>query len=173
VETAQMAVQAALTGHLVLSTLHTNDAPSAITRLMELGVPYYLIRSTVIGVVAQRLVRSFCSHCTASTVMEESAWNELIAPWKTKAPEQINKAVGCEHCRDTGFMGRAGIYEILEMTPSLQQHVLPDAPIETLRVEAYKDGMRPLRVSGLSKVAQGRTSVDEILKVTPAPLIGN
>lgn len=171
-ETAQMAVQAALTGHLVLSTLHTNDAPSAITRLMELGVPYYLIRSTVIGVVAQRLVRSFCPHCTASTTMEESQWMELMAPWKTAAPERINKAVGCEQCRDTGFLGRAGIYEILEMTPSLQQHVLPNAPIEELRIQAYKEGMRPLRVSGLTKVAQGRTSVEEILKVTPVPMLG-
>lgn len=171
-ETAQMAVQAALTGHLVLSTLHTNDAPSAITRLMELGVPYYLIRSTVIGVIAQRLVRSFCPHCAATTTMEESEWRELMAPWKAKVPESINKAVGCEHCRDTGFLGRHGIYEILEMTPGLQTHVLPNAHIEDLRTQAYKDGMRPLRVSGLTKVAQGKTSVDEILKVTPAPLIG-
>ena len=171
-ETAQMAVQAALTGHLVLSTLHTNDAPSAITRLMELGVPYYLIRSTVIGVVAQRLVRSFCPHCTATTTMEESEWKELMAPWKANLPETINKAVGCEHCRDTGFLGRHGIYEILEMTPQLQTHVMPNAHIEDLRNQAYKDGMRPLRVSGLTKVAQGKTSVDEILKVTPAPLIG-
>ncbi len=172
VETAQMAVQAALTGHLVLSTLHTNDAPSAITRLMELGVPYYLIRSTVIGVVAQRLVRSFCPHCTTSSTIEETHWNELIAPWKAKAPESINAAVGCEHCRDTGFLGRHGIYEILEMTPGLQKHVKPDSHIEDLRNQAYKDGMRPLRISGLTKVAQGRTSVDEILKVTPSPLAG-
>jgi general secretion pathway protein E len=172
VETAQMAVQAALTGHLVLSTLHTNDAPSAITRLMELGVPYYLIRSTVIGVVAQRLVRSFCPHCTAPSTIEESQWQDLIAPWKAKAPESINAAVGCEQCRDTGFLGRHGIYEILEMTPGLQKHVKPDSHIEDLRTQAYKDGMRPLRISGLMKVAQGRTSVEEILKVTPAPLAG-
>jgi len=171
-ETAQMAVQAAMTGHLVLSTLHTNDAPSAITRLMELGVPYYLIRSSVIGVVAQRLVRSFCPHCTASTTIEESRWNELMSPWKAKAPETIHKAVGCEECRDTGYLGRHGIYEILEMTPELQTHVLPNAHIEDLRTQAYKDGMRPLRISGLTKVAQGRTSVEEIMKVTPAPLIG-
>jgi len=173
IETAQMAVQAALTGHLVLSTLHTNDAPSAVTRLMELGVPYYLIRSTVIGVIAQRLVRSFCPHCCATTTMEESKWQELMSPWKAKAPESIKKAVGCEHCRDTGFLGRAGIYEILEMTPNLQAQVLPNAHIEDLRTEAYKDGMRPLRVSGLSKVAQGKTSVEEILKVTPAPMLGS
>ena len=172
IETAQMAVQAALTGHLVLSTLHTNDAPSAITRLMELGVPYYLIRSTVIGVVAQRLVRSFCPHCTATTTMKESEWNELMAPWKAQMPESINKAVGCEHCRDTGFLGRHGIYEILEMTPELQTQVMPNAHIEELRNQAYKDGMRPLRISGLTKVAQGKTSVEEILKVTSAPMVG-
>jgi len=171
-ETAQMAVQAALTGHLVLSTLHTNDAPSAITRMMELGVPYYLLRSTVLGVVAQRLVRSFCPHCTATDTVDETEWTEMMAPWKSKAPETIQKAVGCEQCRDTGYLGRHGIYEILEMTPGLQAEIVPNAHIEKLRNQAYRDGMRPLRISGLTKVAQGRTAVDEILKVTPAPLIG-
>ncbi|HBR96833.1 MAG TPA: type II secretion system protein E, partial [Gammaproteobacteria bacterium] len=112
-ETAQMAVQAALTGHLVLSTLHTNDAPSAITRLLELGVPYYLIRSTLIGVIAQRLVRTVCPHCAEPHTLTEADWNPLLAPWKAELPTQAKQPVGCLECRNTGFRGRAGIYEIM------------------------------------------------------------
>ena len=107
---------------------------------------------------------------TTSTTMEESAWNELIAPWKTTAPERINKAVGCLRCRETGFYGRAGIYELLQMTPNLKETITGTADIETVRKQAYRDGMRPLRISGLAKVAQGLTSYEEILKVSPAPL---
>lgn len=171
-ETAQMAVQAALTGHLVLSTLHTNDAASAVTRLLELGVPYYLIRSTLIGVVAQRLVRTFCPSCVARADGDEARWNELMAPWKSPAPSHINQAVGCLECRNSGFMGRAGIYELLQMTPNVKEMITPEVHLEQLRKQAYKDGMRPMRVSGLSKVASGMTSYEEILKVTPAPLLG-
>ncbi|MCL4146522.1 UNVERIFIED_CONTAM: hypothetical protein GTU68_027718 [Idotea baltica] len=152
-ETAQMAVQAALTGHLVISTLHTNDAPAAITRMLELGVPYYLIRSTLIGVIAQRLIRTYCPHCA-------------------EAPKQLHKPVGCLECRNSGYLGRAGIYELLQMTPGVKEMVVPDVHLEELRKQAFKDGMRPLRVSGLAKVAQGKTSFEEILKVTPAPLLG-
>ncbi len=170
-ETAQMAVQAALTGHLVLSTLHTNDAASAVTRLLELGVPYYLIRSTLIGVVAQRLIRTFCPHCVAKVDADESRWNDLTAPWKSQAPEQISQAVGCLECRESGYLGRAGLYELLEMTPGVKEHVTQTTQLESLRKQAYKDGMRPMRLSGLNKVAQGRTSYEEILKVTPAPLM--
>lgn len=169
-ETAQMAVQAALTGHLVLSTLHTNDAPSAISRLIELGVPYYLIRSTVIGVIAQRLIRTFCPDCTEAEPADEAQWTEYMSPWKTKTPETINKAVGCLQCRETGFYGRAGIYELLQMTPTLKEKITNSADIESVRKQAYRDGMRPLRISGLAKVAQGLTSYEEILKVSPAPL---
>ena len=169
-ETAQMAVQAALTGHLVLSTLHTNDAPSAITRLMELGVPYYLIRSTLIGVIAQRLIRTYCPHCVESTDADPQQWSNLMAPWKSEAPKEINRPVGCLECRNTGYLGRAGIYELLQMTPNVKSMISPETPLEDLRKQAYKDGMRPLRVSGLNKVAQGRTSYEEILKVTPQPM---
>jgi len=171
-ETAQMAVQAALTGHLVVSTLHTNDAPAAISRMLELGVPYYLIRSTFIGVIAQRLIRTFCPHCVESTETDVEQWNTLMAPWKAEPPATINKAVGCLECRNTGFLGRAGIYELLQMTPGVKEMILPDVHMEELRKQAFKDGMRPLRISGLAKVAQGKTSYEEILKVTPAPLIG-
>jgi len=169
-ETAQMAVQAALTGHLVLSTLHTNDAPSAVTRLLELGVPYYLIRSTLIGVIAQRLIRTYCPHCMTPVPADEEEWTSMMAPWKAEAPSELNQAVGCLECRNTGYLGRAGIYELLQMTPSVKEKILPDVHLEELRKQAYKDGMRPLRVSGLSKVAQGKTSYEEILKVTPSPL---
>jgi len=171
-ETAQMAVQAALTGHLVVSTLHTNDAPAAITRLLELGVPYYLIRSTLIGVIAQRLIRTFCPHCVESTETDVEHWLSLMQPWKSEPPAQINKAVGCLECRNSGFLGRAGIYELLQMTPGVKEMVLPEVHLEELRKQAFKDGMQPLRISGLAKVAQGKTSYEEILKVTPAPLLG-
>ena len=170
-ETAQMAVQAALTGHLVLSTLHTNDAPSAVTRLLELGIPYYLIRSTLIGVIAQRLVRTFCPHCVDSMVADEEEWKTLMSPWKAEAPSQLHKPVGCLECRQSGFLGRAGIYELLQMTPGVKERITADMHLEELRKQAYKDGMRPLRVSGLSKVGQGKTSYEEILKVTPSPLL--
>jgi len=170
-ETAQMAVQAALTGHLVVSTLHTNDAPAAITRMLELGIPYYLIRSTFIGVIAQRLIRTFCPHCVEAVDTDVEQWNSLMLPWKAAPPAKINKAVGCLECRNSGFLGRAGIYELLQMTPGVKEMVLPDVHLEELRKQAFKDGMRPLRISGLAKVAQGKTSYEEILKVTPAPLI--
>ena len=171
-ETAQMAVQAALTGHLVLSTLHTNDAASAVTRLLELGVPYYLIRSTLIGVVAQRLVRTLCPTCMVKADTDESRWHEMMGPWKSKAPDAINQPAGCLDCRDSGFKGRAGIYELLQMSPSVKEMVKPNVHLEDLRKRAYKNGLQPMRVSGLRKVAQGKTTYEEILKVTPDPLVG-
>ena len=170
-ETAQMAVQAALTGHLVLSTLHTNDAASAVSRLLELGVPYYLIRSTLIGVVAQRLIRTYCPACSVEVEMDAEQWNSLMSPWKSAAPAAMRKPEGCLECRNTGFRGRAGIYELLQMTPGVKNLITPDVPIEMLRRQAYKDGMRPMRISGLAKVSQGKTSFEEIMKVTPAPLM--
>ena len=169
-ETAQMAVQAALTGHLVLSTLHTNDAPSAVSRLLELGIPYYLIRSTLIGVIAQRLIRTFCPHCATEVETNVEQWNDLIAPWKADAPATIKQPQGCIQCRETGFHGRAGIYELLQVTPELKKSIVASADVEELKKQAYRDGMRPLRVSGLTKVAQGVTNFEEILKVTPSPL---
>ena len=170
-ETAQMAVQAAFTGHLVLSTLHTNDAASAVTRLLELGIPYYLIRSTLIGVVAQRLIRTFCPHCATQQAMDEQQWQSLMSPWKAPTPKYMQVPTGCLECRNTGFLGRAGIYELLQMSPGVKNLVTPDVHLEDLRKQAYKDGMRPMRISGLGKVAQGKTSFEEILKVTPAPLL--
>lgn len=173
-ETAQMAVQAALTGHLVLSTLHTNDAASAITRLLELGIPYYLIRSTLIGVIAQRLVRTLCPDCAEAVEADAAAdeeWHALMSPWKTEAPERRNRPVGCLECRQSGFRGRAGIYELLEMSRGVKSCINSTTHVEELRKQAFRDGMRPLRISGLAKVAQGRTTAEEILKITPAPLL--
>ena len=169
-ETAEMAIQAALTGHLVLSTLHTNDAPSAITRLLDLGVPAYLINSTLLGVMAQRLVRTLCPHCKKAVAMREeqrAAWRSLVAPWKSAEPTQIWQPVGCLECRMTGYSGRVGVYEILVNSPEIRRLIKPLTEIPKLREQAFREGMRPLRISGALKVAQGVTSLEEVIKVAP------
>jgi general secretion pathway protein E len=169
-ETADMAIQAALTGHLVLSTLHTNDAPSAMTRLMDLGVPPYLLSATVIGVMAQRLVRTLCPHCKQAGGMraeDETAWNELVAPWKSGKPAQLYFPVGCLECRMTGYLGRVGIYEIMPLSLEMKKLVAGKADLVKLRAQAQKDGMKPLRIGGARKVATGLTTLQEIMKVAP------
>ncbi|BES71888.1 GspE/PulE family protein [Marinobacter nanhaiticus D15-8W] len=166
-ETAEMAVQAALTGHLVLSTLHTNDAPSAITRLIELGIPSYLIRATVLGVMAQRLVRTLCPDCKVKAEVDANAWANLTRPWKAPKPAEVYAPGGCLECRNTGYRGRAGVYEILQLSPRLRSTVDESCDLEQLRLEAYKDGMKSLRLSGAQKVAAGETTIEEILRVTP------
>ncbi len=166
-ETAEMAIQAALTGHLVLSTLHTNDAPSAITRLLELGVPYYLLRATLLGVMAQRLVRTLCPHCKAPIELEEEDWQNLTRPWSAPLPTGANRAVGCLECRDTGYRGRAGVYEIMLLSDSVKSYITADTDLVGLRRNAFKEGMRSLRLSGAQKVAAGLTTVEEVLRVTP------
>ncbi|MBS0543260.1 MAG: type II/IV secretion system protein, partial [Proteobacteria bacterium] len=163
-ETAEMAVQAALTGHLVLSTLHTNDAPSAVTRLLDLGVPDYLIRATLLGVLAQRLARTLCPHCRTLVDADELAWNELVSPWKSNMPRQVGKPVGCLECRMTGYLGRTGIYEMLTVSPTLRRQIGLDKDGAQLREQAIKEGMRPLRLGGALKVAAGVTTIDEILR---------
>lgn len=166
-ETAEMAVQAALTGHLVLSTLHTNDAPTAVTRLLDLGVPAHLIKVTLNGVMAQRLVRTLCPHCKEAVPPEKSSWQQLVAPWKVAVPEKIYRPVGCLECRNTGYLGRQGIYEILPITESLKPLITADADISALRLQAMKEGMRTLRLSGAQKVGAGLTSVEEVMRVAP------
>ena len=166
-ETAEMAVQAALTGHLVFSTVHTNDAPSAITRLLELGVPAYLLNATVIGIMAQRLVRTLCPHCKAVGKIEPETWAALIAPFKTELPRELYQPVGCIECRMTGYRGRTGIYEILEISPAIKALVSGAPSIDAVRQRGLRDGMRPLRVSGAMKVVAGVTTVAEVLKATP------
>jgi len=166
-ETADIAIQAALTGHLVVSTLHTNDAPSAITRLMEIGVPAYLIQSTVLGVLAQRLVRTLCPHCKQPTEIDEATWKALVKPWSAARPEQVCKPVGCLECRNTGYMGRMGIYEMFVFSPEVKARVTQNVDMAQLRKAAIKEGMRPLRLSGAQKVAAGLTTVEEVLRVAP------
>ncbi|HEY0665749.1 MAG TPA: GspE/PulE family protein [Gallionella sp.] len=169
-ETAEMAIQAALTGHLVLSTLHTNDAPSAITRLLDLGVAPFMINATLLGIMAQRLVRTLCPHCKQPYPLgdeENAVWDQLVAPWKTSRPAQFHHEAGCLECRMTGYAGRIGIYEILLMSPELRKLVTPTTDVAMLREAAYREGMKPLRISGALKVAAGTTSLDEVLKVAP------
>jgi len=166
-ETAEMAIQAALTGHLVLSTLHTNDAPSAISRLQHIGVPHYLIKSAVSGVMAQRLVRTLCPHCKQKQATNTKMWDELVQPWSAKAPEFIYEPVGCLECRNTGYMGRAGLYEVMPMSDTLAGLIQVQTDMAQLRRQAMKDGMRNLRLSGAQKVAAGLTTIEEVLRVTP------
>ncbi|MDD2743694.1 MAG: GspE/PulE family protein [Rhodocyclaceae bacterium] len=169
-ETAEMAVQAALTGHLVLSTLHTNDAPSAVTRMLDLGVPAYLINSTVLGIMAQRLVRTLCPHCKKAAPITEDqrdSWRALVAPWKSSEPTQLFHPVGCLECRMTGYSGRVGIYEILMNSPEVRKLIRPQMEVAKVREQAIREGMRPLRISGALKVAQGLTTLEEIIKVAP------
>ncbi|TFY87353.1 type II/IV secretion system protein [Pseudomonas nabeulensis] len=147
-ETAEMAIQAALTGHLVLSTLHTNDAPSAISRLQELGIAHYLIKATLIGVMAQRLVRVLCPHCKRAT-------------------GDGFEAVGCAECRTSGYQGRAGVYEIMPMDETLKALVTTGADVQALREAAVAQGMCSLRMAGMQKVIAGQTTLAEVLRVTP------
>jgi general secretion pathway protein E len=170
IETADMAIQAALTGHLVLSTLHTNDAPSAMTRLVELGVPPYLLSATVIGVMAQRLIRTLCPACKQPGGLraeDEAAWNALVAPWKSSKPAQLYHPVGCLDCRMTGFKGRVGIYEIMPMSTEIRRQVVHGPELSRLREQAMREGMKPLRIAGAKKVAAGLTTIAEVIKVAP------
>ena len=166
-ETAEMAVQAALTGHLVFSTLHTNDAASAITRLMDLGVPAYLIRATVLGVLAQRLARTVCPHCKQMVDISPQAWNDLIRPWKSSPPAKVAQPVGCLECRMTGYLGRVGIYEMMTLSPQIRELIVDGVDSALLRERAIKQGQRPLRISGAQKVALGLTTADEVARNTP------
>ena len=169
-ETAEMAVQAALTGHLVLSTLHTNDAPAAITRLIDLGMPAYLIQSTLLGVMAQRLIRTICPHCKTQVDLDDATWESLVAPWKAPNPKGTTAiGKGCLECRMTGYMGRMGIYETMVLTPEVKRHIVEKTDLEVFREAAYKEGLKPLRINGALKVAAGMTTIDEILKTAPPP----
>ena len=166
-ETAEMAIQAALTGHLVLSSLHTNDAPSAVTRLLELGVPAYLLNSTLLGVMAQRLARVLCPHCKTKGEISEDTWQELVSPWKAAKPAQVYVPTGCLECRMTGYRGRTGIYEMLPLSAEMQKLVVKDAELAKIKALAQREGMKPLRLSGAEKVAAGLTTAEEIIKIAP------
>ncbi|RRD68275.1 type II/IV secretion system protein [Comamonadaceae bacterium OH2310_COT-174] len=175
-ETAEMAIQAALTGHLVFSTLHTNDAPSAITRLMELGVPAYLINATLLGVLAQRLVRTLCKHCKQPDEnFDPALLDDAVKPWKINLGEKKitpYRPVGCTECRMSGYRGRMGLYELLSVNDSVREQIHAQLKLPTLRREAVAAGMRPLRLGGAQRVSDGTTTLDEILLATPAPQQG-
>ncbi|MFT3963389.1 GspE/PulE family protein [Propionivibrio sp.] len=169
-ETGEVGIQAALTGHLVLSTLHTNDAPSAVTRLLDLGLPSYLISATLLGVMAQRLVRVLCPACKEArpaTAEDNAMWDRLVAPWKANRPSHFHHAVGCLDCRMTGYRGRIGLYEILMLSPDMKQLISDHGDIARIRDLAYREGMKPLRISGAMKVASGLTTLAEVFKVAP------
>lgn len=166
-EAAQMAVQAALTGHLVLSTLHTNDAASAVTRLLDLGVPHYLIQNVLIGVMAQRLVRTLCPHCKGEGELESTLWEALIRPRPLPKPAAVRVPRGCPECRNTGYLGRVGLYELLTVTPELRRLLRPDLASDELRRRACEQGMRLLRVSAALQIAAGLTTFEEVVQVLP------
>ena len=171
-ETANMAVQASLTGHLVLSTLHTNDAPSSITRLHDLGIQPFLTSATILGVMAQRLLRTLCPHCKkAVDVTPDSEiaiqWQELVQPWRAPVPAQIYMAQGCEYCRHTGYQGRVGLYEIMPLSNELKKLVAADANLDALKQQAYREGVQPLRLSGAKRISEGVTTLEEVMRVVP------
>ncbi|MFN7778109.1 MAG: GspE/PulE family protein [Betaproteobacteria bacterium] len=167
-ETADMAVQAALTGHLVFSTLHTNDAVSSIARLRELGVAHYLVNATLIGVLAQRLVRTLCPHCKQpGPPVDSDVWNALVAPWRSPPPKQAYQPVGCLECRRTGYLGRTGLIEMLVLSDRMRELISASADLEAMRTQAGRDGLRSLRVSGAEKIARGQTTLEEVLRAAP------
>jgi general secretion pathway protein E len=166
--TAEMAIQAALTGHLVFSTLHTNDSAAAVTRLADLGVPPYLIAATVVGVLAQRLARALCPACKErDEATTRESLNAIAKPWRLSGGVRAYRPVGCLECRHTGYRGRVGLYELLSITDTARTHVHPTLDARALRQQAVKDGMRPLRLAGAMKVAEGVTTIDEVLRSTP------
>ncbi len=166
-DTANMAIQAALTGHLVLSTLHTNDAPSSLTRLHDLGVQPFLTAATILGVLAQRLVRKLCPHCKQESFLNEQEWQHLATDYPLPRPEFVFKAVGCEECRHTGYKGRIGIYEFMPLSLTTKQLISADANLNQLRQQAKKEGVEPLRIAGARKILEGVTTLEEVLRVVP------
>ncbi|WP_409267298.1 GspE/PulE family protein [Massilia sp. BHUDP2] len=168
-QTAEMAIQAALTGHLVFSTLHTNDAPAAVVRLLELGVPDYLLEATLIGVMAQRLVRTLCPDCKApGGELSDEVWQGIGGAWNIPKPAVVYRPIGCPECRQTGYRGRTGIYELLSVSEGFARVVRESGEIQKLRQQSVVDGMKPLRIAGAMKVVEGVTTADEVLKVTAA-----
>ena len=166
-DTANMAIQAALTGHLVLSTLHTNDAPSSLTRLHDLGVQPFLTAATILGVLAQRLVRRLCPQCKQETFLNDQEWDHLTYDYAIEKPEFVFKATGCEACRHTGYKGRVGIYEFMPVSLESKQMIGANANLTQLREQAKKEGIEPLRIAGARKVVEGMTTLEEVLRVVP------
>jgi general secretion pathway protein E len=169
-ETAENAVQAALTGHLVLSTLHTNDAPSSVTRLQELGTPSFLLQATLVGIVAQRLVRKICPFCKETFDMDAKELASLGLDLRKNDPIELNMGKGCMKCRGTGYLGRSGVYEILPVTESIKKMITAESKVEEMREVAKKEGMITLRENAVKKLLQGETTYQEVLRVTWKPI---
>lgn len=165
-ETAENAVQAALTGHLVLSTLHTNDAPSSIIRLLDLGVKSFLIQSTLVGIMAQRLVRKICNYCKEYFDMDSEKLRSLGLNINQSGVLKLAHGKGCQRCRGTGYKGRTGIFEVLPFTDSLRQLTTQDTDVAQIRSQAIKEGMVTLRRSAINKLIKHDTTYQEILRVT-------
>lgn len=166
-ETAEMAIQASLTGHLVLSTLHTNNAPAAISRLLEIGVKPYLVKLTLLGVMAQRLIRVLCPNCKKQVGVSDESWQTLVTPYVVKKPDVVYQSTGCVECRNTGYSGRMGVYEIFKNTAAIQKQIKENCDATSICKLAIKDGMQTLRMSGVEKVLEGLTSIEEVLRVAP------
>ena len=165
-ETAEIAVQASLTGHLVFSTLHTNDAPGAVTRLVEMGIEPYLVASSIELVLAQRLVRLLCPQCKQAVAPTETEALELRAEFGDRAPATVNRGAGCRNCRGTGFRGRSGIFEVMPITEELRSMMLSMSPANEMRKVAARNGMSSLREDGKRLVLEGRTTLEEVLRMT-------
>ena len=168
-ETAENAIQAALTGHLVLSTLHTNDAPSAITRLLDLGIPHFLAQATLVGILGQRLVRKICHHCKEPFEMDAGELAALGLDLGKQGAVTIHRGKGCLKCRGTGYLGRDGIYEVLPTSEAIKRHLTPECDAEVIRDTARKEGMVTLRENAVKKLLAGETTYQEVLRVTWEP----
>jgi general secretion pathway protein E len=171
-ETAEIAIHSALTGHLVLSTLHTNDAPSAITRLIDMGMEDFLLSSTIIGILAQRLVRVACLHCQSPYTPDPTVLKEMSPSSEKPENWKVIEVKGCEHCAQTGYWGRSGIFEFLRVTDEIQKLILGKKDSNIIKEAARKQGMRTLREDGWLKVKQGITTVSEVLRVTQEEMLG-
>jgi general secretion pathway protein E len=165
-ETARNAVQAALTGHLVLSTLHTNDAPTSITRLLDLGVPTYLIQATLVGILSQRLVRKICNYCKEPYEIDALELARMGIEVGKKGKVKLSRGTGCIRCRNTGYRGRIGIFEVLPYSESLKKMTTADTDIEKIKAQAREEGMATLRESAIRKLLEGITTYQEVLRVT-------
>jgi type IV pilus assembly protein PilB len=165
-ETAEIAVKAALTGHLVLSTLHTNDAPSAVTRLLNMGIEPFLVASSVMLILAQRLLRRICVQCKSPTVVQPQVLIDIGLTPEAAASITCYKGQGCEVCSGTGYKGRIAIYEVMGLSPELRDAVLRGASALDIKRGAIQQGMETLRMSGLKKLQEGITTVEEVVRVT-------
>jgi general secretion pathway protein E len=168
-ETARNAVQAALTGHLVLSTLHTNDAPAAITRLLDLGIPSYLIQTTLVGILSQRLVRKICNHCKESFEMDSAEIKAMGLDVDSNGYIRLFRGKGCSRCRGTGYLGRSGIFEVLPYSDIIRKMTSETTPVEAIRDQAQKEGMVTLRENAIKILREGKTTYQEVLRVTWEP----